>query len=177
MNAVDDRLWLSDELWAQIRPPRARLQITASVAVVVLVAVSVAAWYAGIFHSQLDARPNIAAARGDVLAMTVELANDSNVAVHITGVRDHQQGVEFVGADLAAAPADSAVTTKLPALTIPADGSRHITVYYRIDCGLIKPPLRLQIGTSWLVGHQTVGATLSGAAVPALRQLCPSSGF
>jgi hypothetical protein len=164
-------------MWAQIRPPRARLQVTTTVAAVVVLIASVAAWFSGVLHPRLSARTDIAVARGDVLAMTIEIDNDSYVPVHVTGVREHQRGVELVGAGLASAPADSAPTSRLAVFTISAGGARSLTIYSRIDCASLNPPLRIQIGTRWLVGHQTSDVTLSDAAVPALQQLCPANAF
>ena len=92
MPSLDERTWLSDELWAQVRPPRARFRVTISVAVLVVAVGALVLSQIGFFHPRIGASYNEATVNGNRLIVVLSLYNSAQIPVRVTGFRAAQPG-------------------------------------------------------------------------------------
>ena len=100
MSSLDERTWLNDELWAQVRPPPARFRVTISVATLVATVSAVVLSQIGFFHPRIGASYNQANARGNRLIVVLALYDSAQVPVRVTGFRAAQPGTRIVSARL-----------------------------------------------------------------------------
>ena len=173
--AQADESWLSDELWAQIRPRRARGQFAVSASLAILAFLGIAAWWIGAFHTDFGGRGiEATATRGTVLVVVAQIENTKRLPVHVTTLRDSQPGLRLIAAS-AGASLDAPIppSTKISPFTLSYLQRATVTLFYDVDCARITQPLRIEVGTDHLVGNQTSTITLDEAVLPALHQMCP----
>lgn len=177
MPSLDERIWLSDDLWAQVRPPRARFRVTISIAVLVAAVGALVLSQIGFFHARIGASYDDATIRGNRLVVVLSLYNSAQLPVRVTGFRAAQPGAEIVSTRFSGvfAPApdnpgpDGA---RISPFTMHAEHSDTVTVVYVLDCAKLHPPLRVNIGTRTFFGNQTTTATLDSATSGPLKQVC-----
>jgi hypothetical protein len=179
MPKVDDRLWLNDALWEQIKPPRARGRIAISFALAVLVVGAWLAQWAGMFHPSFVANGVQGGVRGDTLTLMVDLQNTSQIPVHVKGFRADQPAAHLVGvvigdetnvapAPILTPPSRVPSSTRITPFTAPPQRSFDVVLYYKINCLQLHSPLRLDVGTRGMFGNQTTTVSLSGLDVQTL---------
>jgi hypothetical protein len=178
MSSLDERTWLDDELWAQVRPPPARFRVTISVAVLVVAVGIEVLSQIGFFHPRVDASYDSASARGNRLVVVLTLYDNAQVPVRVTGFRAAQPGVRIVSARL------NSVFPPAPDSNPAPDGARvapfamhanhleTVTIVYLLDCAKVRAPLRVNIETRSFFGNQTSTATLDDSTTPPLKQVC-----
>lgn len=173
MPKVDDRLWLSDELWEQIKPPRARGRLAISFALAVLIVGAWLAQWAGIFHPSFVANGVEGSVQDHTLTLMVDLENTSQIPVHIKGFRADQPAAHLVGvvigdevggapAPIVSLPSTVPSSTRITPFTAPSQRSFDVVLYYRVDCAQLHSPLKLEVGTHGIFGNQTTTITLGG---------------
>jgi len=177
VSSLDERTWLSDELWAQIRPPRARFRKTISVAVLVAVVGAAVLSQIGFFHSRVGASFDEASARGNRLVVVLSLYNSAQVPVRVTGFRAAQPGARIVSTRLNSAlpptpdnPAPDGA--RVAPFTVHTGHLETVTIVYLIDCAKLRLPLRVNIGTRTFFGNQTSTATLDSSSSEPPKQVC-----
>jgi len=177
VSSVDERTWLSDELWAQVRPAPARFGKTISVAIVVGLVGAVVLSQIGFFHSRIGASYDEASARGNRLTVVLSLYNTAQLPVRVTGLRGAQPGARIVSARFNGVfpptsdnPAPDG--SRVAPFTVHAEQSETVTIVYLLDCAKLRLPLRVNIGTRTFFGNQTTTATLDSSTSAPLRQVC-----
>jgi hypothetical protein len=179
VSSLDERIWLGDELWAQIRPPAARFRKTVSVAIVVAAVGAVVLSEIGFFHPRIGAAYNEASARGNRLTVVLTLDNSAQVPVRVTGFRAAQPGARIVSARFNGAFPPAPDNNPAPDGTRVAPFSVHnerletVTIVYLLDCAKLRAPLRVNIETRSFLGSQTSTATLDSSTSAPLKQACP----
>ena len=179
MSALDERTWLTDELWAQVRPAPARFRKTISVAILVVFVGAVFLAQGGYFHSRMGASYDEATVRGNRLIVVLSVYNTAQVPVRVTGFRAAQPGARIVSARV------NSVFPPVPDNPAP-DGARvapftlhghseTVTIVFVLDCAKLRPPLRVNIGTHNFLGNQTSTATLDILTSAPLKQVCPGT--
>lgn len=181
MPSLDEHTWLSDELWAQIRPPSARLRKTISAAMFVAAVGALVLSQIGFFHSKVGASFDEASARGNRLTVVLSLYDMAQLPVRVTGVRAAQPGARVVSArangvfppDPGGNPAPDG--TLVAPFTVRGGPLETVTIVYVLDCAKFHPPLRVNIGTHNVFGNQTSTATLAISSSGPLKQVCPGT--
>lgn len=178
MSSLDERTWLTDELWAQVRPAPARFRVTISAAVLVAAVGAVVLSQIGFFHPRIGASYNEASAQGNRLVVVLTLYNTAQVPVRITGFRAAQPGARIVSArfngvfppapDNNPAPDGASVAP----FTVHDEHMQTVTVVYLLDCAKLRAPLRVNIETRSFFGNQTSTATLDSWTSAPLKQVC-----
>jgi hypothetical protein len=176
--SLDERTWLNDELWAQVRPARARFRVTISAAVLVVAVGAVVLSQIGFFHPRVGASYNEASVNGSRLTVLLSLYDSAQVPVRVTGFRAAQPGAQIISArfngafppapDMNPAPDGASVA----AFTVHEEQLETVTVVYLLDCAKLRPPLRVNIETRSFFGKQTSTATLDSATSGPLKQAC-----
>lgn len=179
MSSIDERTWLSDELWAQVRPAPARFRKTISVAIVVIVVGAMVLSQIGFFHSRIGASFEESNPQGNRLIVVLSLYNGAQTPVRVTGFRAAQPGVRIVSAQLNDAippapdnPAPDGAT--VAPFTVHTGHLETVTIVYLLDCAKMRLPLRVNIGTHNFFGEQTSTATLDSSPGAPLSQVCAS---
>jgi hypothetical protein len=181
MSSLDERTWLSDELWAELRPPRARFRNTISVAILVAVVGALVLSQIGFFHSRISASYDEASARGNRLVVVLTLYDTAQIPVRVTGLRAAQPGARIVSARINSVfppTADNAAPdgSSIAPFTVHANNhTETVTIVYVLDCAKLRPPLRVNIGTHSLFGNQTSTSTLYSSTSAPLKQVCPGT--
>ncbi len=186
MPSLDERAWLSDELWAQVRPPRARFRVTISVAVIVIAVGALVLSEIGFFHPRVSASYDEATANGARLTVVLSLYDSAQVPVRVTGFRAAQPGARIVSAHFNGVypvePEDNPAPdgTRVAPFSVHQEGAATVTVVYQLDCAKLRAPLRVNIETRGFFGNQTSTATLdtltSGTSISGpLKQVCPGA--
>jgi hypothetical protein len=177
VSSLDERTWLPDELWAQVRPAPARFRVSISVAVLVAAVGALVLSQIGFFHPHIGASYNEASARGNRLTVVLTLYNDDQVPVRVTRIRAAQPGARIISGRF------NGVFPPAPEISSPPDGAsvapftmhervETVTVVYLLDCAKLHAPLRVNIGTRNLFGNQTSTATLDSSTSGPLKQIC-----
>jgi hypothetical protein len=177
VSSLDERTWLNDELWAQVRPPPARFRVTISTAVLVAAVGAVVLSQIGFFHPQVGASFGEASARGNRLIVVLTLYKDAQVPVRVTGFRAAQPGARIVSARLNGvfppAPDNPAPDgARIAPFTLHEEPLETVTIVYLLDCAKLRPPLRVNIGTHAFFGNQTSTAALDSSTGAPLKQVC-----
>jgi len=179
MSALDEQTWLSDELWAQVRPPRARFRNTISLGLVVAVVGALVLSQLGFFHPRLGASFDGVTAKGDRLIVVLSLYDSGQRPVRVSGFRAAQPGARIVSTRLNGAfppvvdsPAPDG--TSAAPFTVHTQHNETVTLVYVIDCAKVHFPLRVDIGTRTFFGNQTSTATLDSSAGGPLSEVCTS---
>jgi hypothetical protein len=139
---------ISDELWAAIRPARARGRWWISVTVVAVIVAALAGWVLGAFHPR------------------AELAwNQSTIDID-------QPGFSLVGWRLG----DSDATAVPPGqqighLSLGGNELRQLMLYVDVDCAKVVARTRIEAAVQGPLVHRTQTMSLNDAAV--LRYYCP----
>ena len=180
MPSLDERTWLSDELWAQIRPPSARFRKTISVAMFVAVVGALVLSQIGFLHSRIGASFEEASVRGNRVIVVLSLYDSAQVPVRVTGFRAAQPGVRIVSARLndaiPPAPDNPAPDgANVAPFTVHTDHLETVTIVYLLDCAKLRLPLRVNIGTRSFFGNQTTTATLVSSSGAPLQQVCAAT--
>lgn len=177
MSSTDERTWLSDELWAQVRPPAARFRITISAAILVATVGAAVLSEIGFFHPRIGAAYDDASVRGNRLTVVLTLDDSAELPVRVTGFRAAQSGARIVSAringDSPPSPDNPAPDgSQVAPFTVHANHSESVTIVYLLDCTNLRPPLRANIGVRTLFGNQTSTATLDSLTSAPLKQAC-----
>jgi hypothetical protein len=183
VSSLDERTWLNDELWAQVRPPRARFRVTISAAVLVVAIGALVLSQIGFFHPRVSASYNEASANGSRLTVVLSLYDSAQVPVRVTGFRAAQPGARIVSArfngefPLAAAQSPAPDGARVTPFTVHEGQLETVTIVYQLDCAKLRAPLRVDIGTRSLFGDQTSTATLDSLTSDTsisgpLKQVC-----
>ena|SRR5665213_515907 len=181
MPSLDEQTWLSDELWAQVRPPPARFRVTISAAVLVVAIGALVLSQIGFFHPRVGASYDEASVSGSRLTVVLSLYNSAQVPVRVTGVRAAQPGARIVSARFNGVfppgPDDNPAPdgTRLVPFTVHGAGLETVTIVYQLDCTKLRVPLRVNIGTRSFFGNQTSTATLNSATGGPLKQVCAAA--
>jgi hypothetical protein len=182
MSSLDERTWLPDDLWAQVRPSPARFRVPISAAVLVAAVGVLVLSQIGFFHPHINASYDSATADGSRLTVVLTLSDGTQLPVRVTGFRAAQPGARIVSArfDGTFPPApdsnkpapDGALVA---AFTAHSDRPETVTVVYLLDCTKLRAPLGLNIETRSLFGNQTSTATLDSLTSGPLTQVCPGA--
>lgn len=178
MQALDERMWISDALWADIRPAPARFRITISVVALVVTVGAYTLAQIGFFHPRVGAWYDEATPHGNRLTAVLTVSDSNQLPVRVTGFRTAQPGVHI---------ASSRGSNFMPyvALNPAPDGARAepftlhqkypetVTIAFVVDCERFRPPLRLDIGTRSLFGNQTSTVLLNELTDTGVRSVCP----
>ncbi len=120
MPSLDERTWLSDELWAQVRPPRARFPKHDFGRVLAVALVGALVWRrSGLFPPaswRVLRRGDRPANR---LTVVLSLSDTAQVPVRVTGFRAAQPGARIVSARFNGVVSAGSVLT-IPLRTAPA---------------------------------------------------------
>jgi hypothetical protein len=178
VSSLDERTWLPDELWAQVRPAPARFRLAISAAVIVAAVGVMVLSQIGFFHPRLGASYYEASVRGNRLVVVLTLYDSAPAPVRVTGFRAAQPGARIISArfngvfppapELNPAPDGARVAP----FTVPEQRSEAVTIVYWLDCAKLRTPLRVNVGTRNLFGNQTSTVTLDSATSGPLRQAC-----
>jgi hypothetical protein len=178
VSSLDQRTWLDDELWAQVRPQPARFRVTISVAIFVAVVGAMVLSQVGFFHPRIAASYDEATARSNRLIVVLGVYDQASASVRVTGFRAAQPGARIISARLNGVfppvpdnPAPDG--TSVVPFTLHADRPQTVTVVYLLDCAKLRPPLRVNIATRTVFGNQTSAATLDTLTSGPLKQACP----
>jgi hypothetical protein len=181
VSSLDERTWLTDELWAQVRPAPARYRVTISVVVLLAAVGTLVLSQIGFFHPRVGASYNEASARGDRLTVVLTLYNNAQLPVRVTAFRAAQPGAQIISARF------NGVFPPAPEISSPPDGAtvapftmhedqiETVTIVYLLDCAKLHAPLRVNIATRSLFGNQTSTATLDSATSAPLKQVCAAA--
>jgi hypothetical protein len=180
VSSLDERTWLSDELWTQVRPPPARFRVTISLTVLVVAVGAMVLSQIGFFHPRIDASYDEASAQGNRLTVVLTLYNSGQVPARVTGVRAAQPGARIISARLNAFPPapdgnPAPDGTRLASFTVHDQHLETVTIVYLLDCAKLRAPLRINIGTRAFFGNQTSTATLDSSTNAPLKQVCPAA--
>jgi hypothetical protein len=181
VSSLDERTWLTDELWAQVRPAPARFRVSISVAVLLAAVGALVLSQIGFFHPRIGASYNEASVRGNRLTVVLTLYNSAQVPVRVTGFRAAQPGARIVSARFNGVfppapdnnPAPDGAT--VAPFTVHEEHLETVTVVYLLDCAKLRAPLRVNIGTRSLFGNQTSTATLDSLTSGPLKQVCAAA--
>ncbi len=179
MSALDEQTWLSDELWAQVRPPPARFRNTISLGLVVAVVGTLVLSQLGFFHPRLGASFDSVTAKSDRLVVVLTLYDSAQLPVRVSGFRAAQPGARIVSTHVDGT-FPPVVDNPAPDGTIAAPFTVHtqhteaVTLVYVIDCAQLHLPLRVDIGTRSFFGNQTTTATLDSSTGGPLSEVCAS---
>ena len=177
MSSLDERTWLSDELWAEIGPPPARFGKTISLGLLVALAGAVALSQIGFFHPRVGASFDAATAQGNRLIVVLTLYDSAQLPVRVTGFRAAQPGARIVSVRLNGAfppvventAPDGATAAPF---TVHTNRTETVTIAYVLDCTKLRAPLRVDIGTRTFFGNQTSTATLESSTGGLPNQVC-----
>jgi hypothetical protein len=179
VSSVDERVWLDDELWAQVRPSPARFRVPISVAVLAVAVGALVLSQIGFFHPHIDASYDSATADGSRLSVVLTLSDGAQLPVRVTGFRAAQPGARIVSArfDGAFPPAPdsnkpAANGARVSPFTVHSDHLETVTVVYQLDCAKLRAPMRINIETRGWFGNQTSTATLDTLTSGPLKQVC-----
>jgi hypothetical protein len=181
MSSVDERTWLSDDLWAHVRPAPARYRVTITVAVLLAAVGTLVLSQIGFFHPRIGASFSEGTVRGNRLTVVLTIYNDAQIPVRVTGFRAAQPGAQIISARF------NGVFPPAPDVSSPPDGTRvasftvreaqveTVTVVYLLDCARLHAPLRVNIETRSFLGNKTSTATLDSATSGPLKQACAAA--
>jgi hypothetical protein len=178
VSSLDERTWLNDELWAQVRPPTARFRVTISAAILVAAVGAVVLSQIGFFHPRIGASYNQASARGNRLTVVLTIYNSAQVPVRVTGLRAAQPGAHIISARyngvFPPAPDNNPAPdgTRVAPFTVHDEHLETVTIVYVLDCAKLRAPLRVNIETRSFFGNQTTTATLDSSTSAPLKQVC-----
>jgi hypothetical protein len=184
MSSLDERTWLPDELWAQVRPSPARFRVPISVVVLVVAVGALVLSQIGFFHPHIDASYDSATADGSRLTVVLTLSDGAQLPVRVTGFRAAQPGARIVSAraDGTFPPAPDSNKSapdgaRVAPFTVHSDRLETVTVVYLLDCAKLRAPLRVNIETRNFLGDQTSTATLDSLTSDSsiggpLKQVC-----
>jgi len=178
VSTLDERTWLSDELWSQIRPTPARFRVPISVAMFVAVVGAFVLSQIGFFHSKVGASFDEVSARGNRLTVVLSLYDMAQTPVRVTGFRAAQPGARIVSARATGvfppAPGGNPAPdgTHVAPFTVRGGPLETVTIVYVLDCAMLRAPLRVNIGTHNFFGNQTSTANLAISSNGPLKQIC-----
>jgi hypothetical protein len=178
VSSLEERVWLNDDLWAQIRPPHARFRVTISAAILVATAGAVVLSQIGFFHPRIGASYDQASAQGGRLIVVLSLYDSAQVPVRVTGFRAAQPGARIVSTRLngvfPSTPDNPAPdgTGVAPFTVHELQPLETVTIVYVLDCAKLRAPLRVNIETRSFFGNQTTTATLDSSTSAPLKQVC-----
>jgi hypothetical protein len=181
MSSLDERTWLPDDLWAQVRPSPARFRVPISVAVLVVAVGALVLSQIGFFHPHVNASYGSATADGSRLTVVLTLSDGAQLPVRVTGFRAAQPGARIVSArfdgTFPAAPDGNPAPdgARVAAFTVHSDRLETVTVVYLLDCAKLRAPLRINVETRNFFGNQTSTATLDSLTSGPLTQVCPGA--
>jgi hypothetical protein len=181
MSSLDERTWLPDDLWAQVRPSPARFRVPISVAVLVVAVGALVLSQMGFFHPHVNASYGSATADGSRLTVVLTLSDGAQLPVRVTGFRAAQPGARIVSArfdgTFPAAPDGNPAPdgARVAAFTVHSDLLETVTVVYLLDCAKLRAPLRINVETRNFFGNQTSTATLDSLTSGPLTQVCPGA--
>jgi hypothetical protein len=175
MPSLDERIWLSDELWAQVRPSPARFRVPISLAVLVAAVGTLVLSQIGFFHPRVSASYDDASVRGNRLTVVLTLYDDAQLPVRVTGFRAAQPGARILSTRLSgvfSTPDNPGPDgARVAPFTVHSDHMQAVTVVYLLDCA----KLRVNIATRSLFGNQTSTATLDSATSGPLTRVCAAA--
>jgi hypothetical protein len=163
---------ISDELWAAIRPARARGRWWISVTVVAVIVAALAGWVLGAFHPRAELAWNQSTIDGKVMVIHATIVNGGQLPVRISDLHIDQPGFSLVGWRLG----DSDATAVPPGqqighLSLGGNELRQLMLYVDVDCAKVVARTRIEAAVQGPLVHRTQTMSLNDAAV--LRYYCP----
>ncbi len=167
---------LTDELWQQIRPPRARGQLLISFAVVVMLIGGVTAWWAGAFHPRVNVQWNEITTGHGTLLMYITMTNGTQLPLRVDRLGIDQPGFTLVASQLGDPPTGP-TAMPIPAghttghFSIRRNDSRRVILDIAVNCAKVTVQPQLDVTISGLLDRRTQITPLGDEAP--LSTTCP----